>query len=106
MHKVLIHGAQIADQFMVPIGQLSEEAQEAMNKIIRRTREYHSRKISRVATNTDIIHRLLELSDPLISSKRSVVYKPKYELSSDASYLLDLPVTVNDSDSSEASDTE
>lgn len=32
VHKVLIHGAQVMENFLVPIGQLSEEAQEAKNK--------------------------------------------------------------------------
>ena len=96
VHKILIHGAQIADHFLVPIGQLSEEAQEALNKIIREVREHHSRKISRVATNTDILHRLLELSDPLISSKRSIICKTERSLSTDALYLLDLTKTEED----------
>lgn len=32
IHKVLIHGSAVIDYFHVPIGQLSEEAQEARNK--------------------------------------------------------------------------
>lgn len=32
VHKILIHGSIVMDNFLVPIGQLSEEAQEAKNK--------------------------------------------------------------------------
>lgn len=36
VHKVLIHGANIINSFVIPIGQLSEEAQEARNKDLKR----------------------------------------------------------------------
>lgn len=32
IHKILFHGSAIMEHFLVPIGQLSEEAQEAKNK--------------------------------------------------------------------------
>lgn len=35
VHKILIHGAEIVQYFLVPIGQMSEEAQEARNKDIK-----------------------------------------------------------------------
>lgn len=44
VHKILIHGAAIADSFELPIGQMSEEAQEASNKNIKKFREAFSRK--------------------------------------------------------------
>lgn len=68
VHKVLIHGSIIIAASVLPIGQLSEEAQESRNKNCKWYRIYRSRKSSRVATNQDIINMLLLSSDPLISS--------------------------------------
>lgn len=67
MHKILIHGAAIIENSILPIGQLSEEAQEARNKHFRKYRENFARKFSREECNRDIYHRLLLSSDPLIS---------------------------------------
>lgn len=108
VHKILIHGAEIIKNFVIPIGQLSEEAQESLNKVIRYTREHHSRKISRIATNRDVFHRLLEYSDPYISSKRSLSRKPEVELLPDAQALLEYDEidTVNNAEISESSDSE
>lgn len=57
LHKILYHGSEIIKSCILPIGQLSEEAQEATNKIIRRYRELFTRKTSRIDTNTDLIKR-------------------------------------------------
>lgn len=71
VHKLLIHGGDIiAENAIVPIGSLSEEASEARNKDFRRFREHHSRKKSRQASNEDILNMLLLSSDPLITSIR------------------------------------
>ena len=35
VHKLLLHGSQIADILELPIGQYSEEAQEAQHKELR-----------------------------------------------------------------------
>ncbi|PSN38917.1 hypothetical protein C0J52_11862 [Blattella germanica] len=70
VHKVLIHGSQIIKSALLPIGQLSEEAQEARNKDIKKYREHHTRKSSRKNTMTDLINNFLISSDPLISSIR------------------------------------
>ncbi|CAH0560538.1 unnamed protein product [Brassicogethes aeneus] len=70
VHKILIHGRKFIEHFYVPIGQLSEEAQEARNKDYKSIRESHTRKISRKATNEDLINLLLATSDPVISAKR------------------------------------
>lgn len=37
VHKILLHGASIGKSFILPIGQMSEEAQEARNKDIKNT---------------------------------------------------------------------
>lgn len=47
LHIILIHGYQILENFDVPCGSLSEEAQESRNKNIKRFREDLSRKMTR-----------------------------------------------------------
>lgn len=66
-HKSLIHGPDVIANFLVPVGQLSEETQEANHKVFKRFRENYSRKISRENTNEDVLYRLLIPSDPYIS---------------------------------------
>lgn len=70
VHKLLVHGEAIISHFSVPIGHLSEEASEARNKEFRQYRKDHTRKISRTATNEDLLNHLLLTSDPLISNLR------------------------------------
>lgn len=70
VHKVLIHGKKIMKEFSIPIGNLSEEAQEANNKIFKNARKHNSRFCSRRANNEDILHYLLISSNPLISAIR------------------------------------
>jgi len=67
-HKILIHGKSIIKSFLIPIGDLSEEAQEARNKDFKYFREFNTRKHNRIATNEDIVNKLLISSDPYISS--------------------------------------
>lgn len=88
VHKVLIHGAEIIRSFLVPIGQLSEEALEAGNKDFRNTRLYHARKTSRKDNCEDILHYLLANSDPAITSRRILKEKKHLELSEEAMNLL------------------
>lgn len=70
LHKVLIHGAHIAKESLMPLGKLAEDALEALNKVLRKYRREYTRKCSREATNEDMIKRLFVRSDPLISSLR------------------------------------
>src|SRR5699024_4250400 len=44
VHKVLIHGADIIETMLCPIGQLSEDALEARHKEYGKYRESHTRK--------------------------------------------------------------
>ena len=52
----------------LPVGTLSEEAQERRNKDVRDCREFHARKTSRVDTLKDQLHHLLVCSDPVIAN--------------------------------------
>ena len=54
VRKILIHGHQIAESSLLPIGQMSEEAQESCNKFIKRFREDFSRKCDRIKNMEDI----------------------------------------------------
>lgn len=80
VHKVLMHGKDIMDAAVLPIGMLSEEAEEARNKDYKKYRLMFSRKFNREATNTDVLHRLLVSSDPYITSIRRQPRKQSLEL--------------------------
>ena len=80
MHKVLIHGSSIIESLVIPIGQSSEEAQEAKNKDFKRCRENNTRKNSRINTNTDLLHYLLFCTDLYITSFRTDFVKPEKPL--------------------------
>lgn len=88
VHKLLIHGAQIITSSLLPIGQMSEDAQESCNKYIKRFREDFTRKCSRVKTMQDLFQRLLLTSDPLISSVRKLPRKKINSLLPEAATLL------------------
>lgn len=51
MHNVFIHGPKIIESPLLPIGQLTKEAQEAQNKDFKRCGEHNSRKFSREKTH-------------------------------------------------------
>lgn len=76
VHKILIHGSQVVRKLMLPIGMLSEEAQESRNKDYRRIRQENTRKTDRLKTTEDLMHGLLISSDPVISSIRELPKKP------------------------------
>lgn len=67
VHKLLIHGPIITQNALLPIGELSEAAQEAKNKDIRKYRQGHTRKIGGTKVNEDLFHRLILSSDPYLS---------------------------------------
>lgn len=109
VHKYLIHGNEIISKALLPIGQLSEEAQEARNKDFKNYREHHSRKNSRKNTNQDIFNLFLLSSDPVLTSLQRVPKKKIQSLPQEAINLLKSPnisvqtVTdiVNESDQDE-----
>lgn len=65
-HALLIHGPAVIDAFSIPIGLLSEEAQEGRNKDFKNCRENNTRKSKPELTNEDIMRYLLVSSDPYI----------------------------------------
>lgn len=105
VHTILIHGSLAIKYALVPIGQLSEEAQESRNKDYIRFREHHSRKSSRVNTNTDLFNFLLIISDPIITGLRSQSKVSPTELSLDAKYLLDIENSEDNVSNEEETET-
>lgn len=71
VHKILYHGEKIIQHSMIPIGDLSEEAQEKRNKDYRFFREHNTRKMSRCFTNEDLLTILLCSSDPYLFNIRT-----------------------------------
>lgn len=89
IHKILLHGKDIIEHHVMPIGSLSEEAQEHRNKHLKEYRRDHSRKTSRLDTNTDVFNRLLITSDPYITFlRRGFATKTRTTLSDAATSLL------------------
>lgn len=105
VHRVLIHCKAVLDSTLLPIGKLSEEAQESRNKDFKRFRQSHTRKTRRSLTNEDLIHHLLVSSDPVISSLRAKWNSPHLDLEEDAKNLLSSsPNAINiDSESEQQS---
>ncbi|XP_033242171.1 uncharacterized protein LOC117186127 [Drosophila miranda] len=96
IHKVLVHGFQINNSTLVPLGCLGENASEERNKMYKKDRLSHARKNSRVNTMTDIFYRAIDSSDPLLSSvclKERERKNKKKPLSKEVLSLLELSST-------------
>lgn len=65
VHKLLIHGPEIIQDAILPIGQMSEDAQEACNKFFAIYRLNFARKNYRQKTMEDVFKRFLLASDPV-----------------------------------------
>lgn len=104
VHKLLDHGEMIVSTAILPIGLLSEEAQEARNKDCRYFREHHTRKCTRVATNEDLFKRLLVSSDPYITSLRQNRSKKSRTISAEVLNLLKQPEVANQNESDDDDD--
>lgn len=108
VHKILFHGKEIIASCILPIGQLSEEAQEARNKHNKKFREMFTRKTSRLDTNTDLLNRLLITSDPYIASLRAAPKTRHGKMTPEVCELLEMrtPDIENEGIQSELSDSE
>ncbi|GBN30049.1 hypothetical protein AVEN_175422-1 [Araneus ventricosus] len=111
LHKILFKGRDIIEACILPIGSYSEEAQEARNKHNRQYRELFTRKSSRINTNTDLLHRLLIISDRYIVSLRAAPKSKKRKIDREMKKLLELCLSDEEDsvialeDSSEESST-
>lgn len=72
LHKILVHSQNIIEYQSLPLGELSEEAQESKNKDYKKYRYQNTCKVSRIRQNEDLFNMLAISSDPLISSLRHV----------------------------------
>lgn len=106
VHKILIHSQDIMNNFILPIGQLAEDAQESRHKEVKYYREHNTRKISRKCTNQDLFNILLVSSDPVISSLRYLPPRRKLLLNKDVINLLKSPDIGIDNSDLEESDPE
>ena len=109
VHKILIHGAEVADSLVLPVGMLSEEVLESRNKDVRAYRLSHARKDSRLHTMADQFGYLMVTSDPLISSSaisdRCRKAQSKLSLAAEAISLFKGDVTALRSSTPEAGST-
>ena len=100
VHKILLHGENIIKHFAVlPIAQLSEDAQESRNKDYKKFRLYHARKCSRSDTSEDVFHTLLNTSDPYITNIRKPYNKNVQELDEDTLQLLKVNELISGTES-------
>lgn len=95
VHKLLDHGEMIVSTAILPLGMLSEEAQEARNKDCRYFREHDTRKCSRITTNEDLFKKLLASFDPYITSLRQTPRRKSGSIFVDVLNLLKQPEVVN-----------
>ena len=72
----------------LPLGALSEEAQETSNKLHKEYRQFHTRKFSPEATNLDILRIFLAKSDTVIVCVRNRIRKRHSEYPEDMKSLL------------------
>lgn len=86
---MLVHAPDVINYALLPIGKLSEEAAESKNKDIKMFRRQNTRKMSHIATNTDLINRLLLSSDPFLTGQRKLPCTEKTVLLKSAYDLLD-----------------
>lgn len=70
VHKMLMHGKQVIDTLCITIGHASEEGLEATHKLLRNARLHHTCKNSRIRSNSDLIHWLFVVTDPLLAGFR------------------------------------
>ncbi|XP_071579803.1 uncharacterized protein [Temnothorax nylanderi] len=68
IHKILIHSGDIIRHSGLPVGMFGEEASESRNKDYRHFRLSHSRHFSRKTNLEDLFYRVMDTSDPIVSS--------------------------------------
>ena len=89
VHKLLAHTPKAMRVNNLSLGMYSEEAQEALNKVVKVFKLGHTRKDKRVHTMTDLMNRLLVYSDPKLASlRRKPPKKKELDLPEEAKDLL------------------
>lgn len=67
LHKMLIHGCEIASKLPLPVAYFAEDANESWHRLYRKNMISHARQDSREHRLKDVITRALYLSDPKFS---------------------------------------
>ena len=67
VHKLLIHGCQIAKKFPLPMAYFAEDAGESWHKHYRKNMVIHARQNSKINRLGDVFDRAIYLTDPMIS---------------------------------------
>uniref|UniRef100_A0A2S2QNV1 Uncharacterized protein n=1 Tax=Sipha flava TaxID=143950 RepID=A0A2S2QNV1_9HEMI len=99
MH-ILMHGSIVIQYALLPIGQLSKKRkEESRNKDYSNFRENNTRKMSRISTNTELMHALLISSDPVIFSERKILKSPTTELTTEVKNILIINYEETEEDS-------
>ena len=94
VHKILVHGSQLIESSVLPIGSLGENASEARNKFYKRDRQFHARQNSRENNLTDVFNMAMDSSDPFISSinlNKKMSQKTKLRLPKEVIEFLEVP---------------
>lgn len=85
--KVLEHSWEVARNFPVPTGILSEEGLEAKHKTHKKIRRDHCRKTSRIDAMYDLFFRSMDLSDPVLAQiaiERAAKYQRFHRIPNEA----------------------
>ena len=98
VHKILLHGSQAIEIAVLPIGMLSEEAQESRNKDFRKFRTSKSRKTSRKDNLQDVFNQMILTSDPVLTNKCELPNPKENGLKKSVMELLEMTPMDTESD--------
>lgn len=98
VHKILVHGHEIIEKTMLPLGVMGEDASESRHRIYKHDRYHHSRKGNRIQNLTDMFCRALDSSDPFVSglsAGKRLKARKRIKLPAEVIALLKAPVQIN-----------
>lgn len=96
VHKILIHGSDINQNTIHPVGYFGEDAR---NKFYESDRLHHARKCNRTQNFTDVCNWAMGSSDPIISSlnlDRGIQRQKKMCIPSDVLQLLECSIKTDE----------
>lgn len=91
VHGAQVHEADIVKSLPLPVGQLSEDAIESAHKEYKTLKQYHSRKTSRINTNTDIFNLMLISLNPVVTNIQKKPRKNQTKFNEVVSGMFRLP---------------
>ena len=99
VHKIALHLKDILDNIEVPPGFVDESPSECNNQHVRLILEKLTRKDSREHMMTDLVHRLLIQSDPIIlghQAEEALKKRKRMPLSAEVKAMIKCPLNVVD----------